>query len=78
MMRLVPFTPAPGGFVTAVQLSGGQFLIEGWVLNLAPSDGGEPRHEPSYHFLTRDETEAAETVSEFTGWLDRPLGRGAV
>ncbi|MFD9053617.1 hypothetical protein [Streptomyces zaomyceticus] len=76
-MRLTPFTPAPGGFVTAIQLSDGQFLIEGWVFNATPFAGGEPRHEPNHHFLTRDETAATETISEFIGWLDKPLGRSA-
>lgn len=74
-MRLTPFTPTPGGFVTAIQLSDGQFLIEGWSLNMTPFDHDEPRHEPNYHFLTGSETEAAETIGEFIGWLDKPLGR---
>ncbi|MFH8257566.1 hypothetical protein [Streptomyces roseolus] len=72
-MSVPPFTPAPGGFVTAVQLSDGQFLVEGWSLNLAPSDGGETRHEANFHFLTGNETEAAETVGEFIAWLDKPI-----
>ncbi|MFD9052845.1 hypothetical protein [Streptomyces zaomyceticus] len=77
MIRFAPFTQAPGGFVTAIQLSDGQFLIEGWVFNLTPFDGGEPRHEPNHHFLTRSETEATETISDFIGWLDKPLDRSA-
>ncbi|MEU5196067.1 hypothetical protein AB0G86_18755 [Streptomyces scabiei] len=76
-MSLPPFTPAPGGFVTTVQLPDGQFLVEGWSLNLAPSDGGEPRHEPNLHFLTESDTEAAATVSEFISWLDKPIDHSA-
>ncbi|MFE9139662.1 hypothetical protein [Streptomyces sp. NPDC007355] len=76
-MTITPFTSATGGFVTAVQLADGQFLIEGWIFNAAPFDGGEPRHEPNFHFLTRDETEAIDTISEFIGWLDKPLGTNA-
>ncbi|WP_282084018.1 hypothetical protein [Streptomyces tendae] len=73
-MSVPAYTKAAGGFVTAHSLPDGRFLIEGWHLNLQPFDAPEPRHDIHYEHLASTPTEAVETVNEFAGWLDKPIG----
>ncbi|WP_435643901.1 hypothetical protein ACR9VJ_26600 [Streptomyces sp. H49] len=68
-----PFTPCPGGFITARPLPDGRTLVEGWAINVTPFDGGEPRHDVAYHWITTGEQETAETVAEFARYLAEPI-----
>ncbi|MYS16131.1 hypothetical protein [Streptomyces sp. SID4982] len=74
---LAPYTPCPGGFVTARELPDGRFLIEGWVLIQSTVHGDEPRHEPAYHWITDTEPDAASMVGEFVRDLAAPAATSA-
>ncbi|MFI8351310.1 hypothetical protein [Streptomyces sp. NPDC085596] len=74
---LAPFTPCPGGFITAIQLPNGRFLVEGWVLIQSTFDSNAPRHEPAYHWITDTEPDAADMVAEFARDLKTPAAAPA-
>lgn len=72
-MPVPAFTTCPGGFVTARQLPGGRFLVEGWAFNPAPFDGDQPRHDVADHWIAETEAEALDTIRDFSGRLSAPL-----
>jgi hypothetical protein len=76
-MDVPAFTQCPGGFVTTRVLPDDRILIEGWLLNLTPFDSDQPRHEIAFEYIAADGGEAATTVAEFAGWLDKPLDAAA-
>lgn len=73
-MAISPYIQCPGGFITTRTLDNGHTLIEGWHFNTNPFDGSDPRHEVAYHWIAKTTAETIDTITEITGWLDKPLG----
>lgn len=72
-MPIPPFTQCAGGFITTRPLPDGRILVEGWHFNPTPFDGGDPRHETAYHWITTSQEEATAMIDEFSGYLTAPL-----
>ncbi|GAA1431805.1 hypothetical protein GCM10009601_51570 [Streptomyces thermospinosisporus] len=68
MPTVPPFTPVPGGYVTAQRL-GDQYVIEGWWLDPTPSHHDEPCTQPIYHLIANTPEQAAALVNEFVADL---------
>ena len=64
MSAVPPFTPLPGGFVTAQPLPDGRIVVESWWLDFR--DPESPCTEPVCYWIAADEDEALTLIAEFS------------
>ncbi|WP_030344787.1 hypothetical protein [Streptomyces sp. NRRL S-1022] len=61
-----PFTPLPGGFITAQTLPDGRITVESWWLNTDPDDSETPYSQPVCCWTADDPDGALALIAEFT------------